>query len=207
MHHIPTREYLRKYIHLIYTLGIAFLFITHNTYLFTILILSLFWMMYYEKYRNTNIYLIGFLRTIGMHHVLRPHEKNELTGATYIVIAGLICYICFNTLISALGFCILGISDTAAALVGQAFNKKTSGKSLIGAGAFFFSTLCIITLACFYLKKSFLFWIISCIAGVLCTFAEFFCTRYGIDDNLAIPLVFAGAFQIIAHTMSPLFML
>ncbi len=70
--------------------------------------------------------------------LIRPKEQNSVTGATYVVLAGLCCRIAFSVPVAAaaMGFIVLG--DTAAALVGRRWGRfKIWDKSLEGSLAFF----------------------------------------------------------------------
>lgn len=118
--------------------------------------------------------------------VLRPQERRDFTGATYILFAGLFCRIAFDvpTAAAGMGFIILG--DTAAALIGRRWGRHKYGdKSYEGSAAFFICA----ALWAVVLPGIPLVW--GLLAAFLATLVE--ATSGLIDDNVSVPLV-AGAF-------------
>lgn len=76
--------------------------------------------------------------------VLRPHEKNKLTGSTYFLTATVITIWLFPKDIAIYCIMILIVSDTLAALVGKRIGKhKIFDKSVEGSSAFFISAFII----------------------------------------------------------------
>jgi dolichol kinase len=72
--------------------------------------------------------------------LIRKHERSELTGASYLLIASLVCVLAFDkpVAVAAIGFLVLG--DTMAAVVGQAWGRmKFFGKTLEGTAVCFAS--------------------------------------------------------------------
>ncbi len=123
----------------------------------------------------------GVLRPL-IGSVIRPKEKNNVTGATYVVLAGLYCRIAFSVPVAAaaMGFIVLG--DTAAALVGRRWGRLRIGeKSLEGSLAFFsVATLWVIVLPTIPLG-----WGIA--AAALATVTEL--SSGYVNDNLSVPLI------------------
>lgn len=115
--------------------------------------------------------------------ILRRHEFKDLTGATYLLFASLLCVAFFEPRIAAASIAFLSIGDTFAALVGMNFGKRKfvrSNKTLEGS------------LACFASCMLFgLWWLRSpwlAITGALAaTVAEL--VDITLDDNIKIPLV------------------
>lgn len=196
-----SKELMRKLIHVSYTSFFAYLFILNPPYLIYYLLITLCWMLVYEHYRHTSFFIRQILQRLGVTYILRDHEHSTWTGATYVVIACVLCKILFNPLTSMLSILILGIGDTAAALIGQNFGTShRHGKSLIGSGAFFISACCIVVCTGYMLKLPLVFYIISIFASIMAMFAERYSSRIDIDDNIAIPLVFGCIF----YTLCPL---
>jgi dolichol kinase len=84
--------------------------------------------------------------------LLRKHEDDEvrkrLTGATNILISGIICILIFPKIIIVNAFAILILSDITSALVGRRFGKKKFfQKSREGAIGFFVAGLVVVLLA------------------------------------------------------------
>lgn len=76
--------------------------------------------------------------------IIREHERFNLLGSTYLLLAALLCVYAFSKPIAvvALGYLIVG--DTAAALVGRRWGRtKILDKSLEGALACFFSCVAV----------------------------------------------------------------
>jgi len=118
--------------------------------------------------------------------LIRPQERRDFTGATYILFAGFFCRMAFDVpaAAAAMGFVILG--DTAAALIGRRWGRHRFGsKSWEGSTAFF---VCAAAWA-IVLPGVPLGWGLA--AAFLATLVE--ATSGLIDDNVSVPLV-SGAF-------------
>ncbi|MCF8103937.1 MAG: hypothetical protein K9K64_00495 [Desulfohalobiaceae bacterium] len=114
---------------------------------------------------------------------LRPEEKTQLTGATYFLIAGLLCILLFDRPIAYTVTAFMIVGDAAAALVGMHFGKirLSSGKSLEGTAACVAACLLFWTL---FPKTGFA---MALTAAFLTGALELFLT--GINDNLAVPVI------------------
>ncbi|MFC1595403.1 diacylglycerol/polyprenol kinase family protein [Gemmatimonadota bacterium] len=127
---------------------------------------------------------------------LRPHERYELTGSTFMGISALVCVILFTVPIAVAALLFLTIGDSAAALVGMRWGRTTllPGKTLEG------------TLAC----------LVSCsIIGIVVPGVPFIAGITGalvastvellgietIDDNFGIPILSALAMWIVASVV------
>ncbi|MCB5259072.1 MAG: phosphatidate cytidylyltransferase [Candidatus Cloacimonetes bacterium] len=129
-----------------------------------------------------------FHRLFGM--ILRKHELNDFTGATYLLVASLLCVAFFDEPIAAASIAFLSIGDTFAALIGINFGKRRflrNGKSLEGS------------LACFASCAIFgLWWLPNpwmAIIGALAATASELC-KIPLDDNIKIPVGSALAMTI-----------
>ncbi|MBS4035082.1 MAG: dolichol kinase [Ignavibacterium sp.] len=114
------------------------------------------------------------------------HEKKNLNGATYVLLAAFLGVLIFPKVIFITAFSILIISDSSAALIGRKFGKiKFLRKSLEGTLAFFISASIVI----FFTPKIGYYgteYIIGLIAAFVGAFVENL--SFGIaDDNISIP--------------------
>ncbi|MCF8109639.1 MAG: hypothetical protein K9J81_11690 [Desulfohalobiaceae bacterium] len=114
---------------------------------------------------------------------LRPAEKNHFTGATYFLIAGLLCLLLFDRSIAYTVTAFMIVGDAAAALVGMHFGRirLSSGKSLEGTAACVAACLLFWTL---FPKTGFA---LALTAALLTGILELIPTR--INDNLAVPVI------------------
>jgi dolichol kinase len=118
--------------------------------------------------------------------VLRPQERRDFTGATYILFAGLFCRVAFSVPAAAAGMVFIILGDTAAALVGRRWGRHKFGhKSYEGSAAFFVCA----AVGAAILPGIPLGWGLA--AALLATLVE--ATSGLIDDNVSVPLV-TGAF-------------
>jgi dolichol kinase len=126
--------------------------------------------------------IFGFL--LRKHET--DHQKRNLNGATYVLIAAFLGVLIFPKVIFITAFSILIISDTSAALIGRKFGKiKFLRKSLEGTLAFFISASIVIffTPKIGYVSTEYL---IGFIAAFIGAFIENI--SFGIaDDNISIP--------------------
>jgi dolichol kinase len=122
--------------------------------------------------------------------LLRKHEISALTGATYLMISSLACFMIFRDSVAILSISYLVVGDSLAALVGRSMGKiKFFTKSLEGAGAGLIGCL-IIGSAIMYLPKTNLS-LLQMIAGAV-TASIIELLPIPLDDNIRIPLA-AGA--------------
>jgi dolichol kinase len=118
--------------------------------------------------------------------LMRRHESNRLCGATYVMMAVVLCIVLFPRPIAIAAMLFLSISDALASLVGLAFGRPWwFDKSLQGSGAFLASAL-VIALLCLPDHR------IAAVAGaVTAMLFEAIPIRIGstkLDDNLLVPL-------------------
>ncbi|PJA26121.1 MAG: hypothetical protein CO189_12545 [candidate division Zixibacteria bacterium CG_4_9_14_3_um_filter_46_8] len=123
-----------------------------------------------------------FLKLIGS--VLREHEANKLSGASYILLSGLIAIIFLDVPNAAavMGFVILG--DIAAALTGRRIGRiKLPGTNKTFEGSLGCLLVCIIVA----MAAPGIRWETGLAGAVTATIAEAYSGR--IDDNLAVAIV------------------
>jgi dolichol kinase len=129
-----------------------------------------------------------FYRWFGW--LLRKHEADEttkrLTGATNILLSGILCMLIFPKIIFVNAFAILILSDITSALVGRRFGRrKFFYKSLEGAFGFFIAALVVVLLAP-KVEGLALEYLIGIVAAAVGAVAESLSVK--IDDNITVPL-------------------
>ena len=127
---------------------------------------------------------------------LRPHEKYELTGSTFMGISALLCVVLFTVPIAVTALLFLTIGDSAAALVGMKWGRTTlvPGKTLEGTLACL-GSCCIIGIAVPG---------VPFIAGIVGALVASTVELLGIgtlDDNFGIPILSALAMWIVASVV------
>lgn len=114
--------------------------------------------------------------------MLRPHEIQKISGASYLLLASTISIYLYPHDIAVMVLLFLVIGDTAAALIGKQYGKTPLwGKSLEGSFACF--------LVCFIIAL-----MVTNFSVELCFFAAFIATLselapLPIDDNFRIPII------------------
>lgn len=182
-------ELIRKLIHLIsLSIPIIYYFIPATTAAIILGILAavaLFMDLgryFFPEFGKIFYKFFGFL--LRKHEI--DHEKKNLNGATYVLLAAFLGVLIFPKVIFITAFSILIISDTSAALIGRKFGKiKFLRKSFEGTLAFFISASIVIffTPKIGYLGTEY---IIGLIAAFIGAFVENL--SFGIaDDNISIP--------------------
>mgnify|MGYP000866491443 FL=1 len=183
-------ETLRKSIHLSsllipfgyrYILGynrrVAFVMLLAALVISLVIEFNRFWQ---RSFRKT------FHRIFGL--ILRKHELKDFTGATYLLVASLLCVAFFDEPIAAVSIAYLSIGDTFAALIGMNFGKHNH-KSMEG------SLACFVSCAIFGLWWQANPW--QAIVGALAaTAAEL--SNVALDDNIKIPLASALAMTLVS---------
>jgi len=128
---------------------------------------------------------------IAFGSLIRDHEHNTLTGATYLVLSSLLCITLFSKTVAVAAISFLVLGDTMAALVGRSFGKKRFfQKSIEGSLACFFSCL-----LCGSLVPQLSFGV-SVVGALVATLVELL--PLPIDDNLRIPLLSGGVMQLLS---------
>jgi len=120
-----------------------------------------------------------FYKLVGI--LLRKHEIDNFTGATYMMITALFCIGVFPNEIAVVSLSFLAIGDTLAALVGIPFGKRklfNTSKSLEGSLACFSG--------CFIFGLFFLNPVVASAGALAATISEF--SRIPVDDNVKIPI-------------------
>lgn len=189
-------EYFRKAIHVLFTSSIVTICYLPRHTAYLLLSITTVIVFIYEKLRHDHTPSKNFIRYIRLHKILRAHEKTQWTGASYVVLATLACYCFFQTTTFALSLLVLGWGDSTAAIIGRHWgHPNANGKSIAGSASFFFIS-CVIIYCCTMFWHTPKLLQAGIIASGAATLAERHSARFGIDDNLSIPIVFACTMEI-----------
>jgi dolichol kinase len=122
--------------------------------------------------------------------MLRRHEIDALTGATYLMVSSLACVLLFRPFIALASICFLVIGDALAAMVGRSYGRtKFFLKSFEGAAAGFAGCLLVGT-GLMFLPFSDLTLSRMVIGAAVAMVIELL--PIPLDDNIRVPLA-AGA--------------
>lgn len=141
-------------------------------------------------------------------NMLREHEKNienkHLSGASYVLLAATASILFFPKIIALIAFTVLVVSDTAAALIGRKYGKhKLLDKSIEGTLAFIVSGIIVVMVVGIgFGNTSGELYAFGTVAVVMAAIVELASKRYGIDDNLSIPLT-VGGIMLVLGLMAP----
>lgn len=127
--------------------------------------------------------------------LFRSEESRRLSGATYVLVAGVLCIALFPKRVAIAVLLIMSVSDALASLVGRRFGTvRLFGKSIEGSLAHAASA-CLIGLAALPAAP------VAAVLGALCaTLVEALPLRLGrhhVDDNLAVPLASGAVITLI----------
>lgn len=141
------------------------------------------------KYKSKFIYN---LYTKFFSYMLREHEydtkKVRVNGASWVLIADVVCIAAFPKLIAITGMLLLSLADSSSAITGRLYAKKhyAENRSYIGSITFFVVSVIIVLLTpkYFYQPKEY---VIGFLAVLGTTIADGL--NLPSDDNLTIPVV------------------
>ena len=124
--------------------------------------------------------------------MIRPREKSNFTGATYILASSILSILIFDKLIAILAIAFIVIGDPAGAIVGRIWGRIRFRNKTLEGSASFFVACCIVALL-----VSGVPWWVKIAGAFIATIVEAF-TIY-IDDNLTVPLISGGLMQLIVN--------
>ncbi|GMV52361.1 MAG: phosphatidate cytidylyltransferase [Ignavibacteria bacterium] len=188
-------ELTRKTIHLTSLLiPILYLRVPHSTgiqILLTMAGISLFIDVLRHYHTGTRAILERYLGAI-----LRTHEKTTtrftLTGATWVLLAAVLSFSLFPTVVAVTIFTVLIVSDSFAALIGRRFPRKPFfDKSVAGTAAFIVSAWCVVTVYALVYSLPFTYYGAGALGAIAAGIAESASVRLKADDNIVIPLSMA----------------
>lgn len=190
------REIRRKSFHLLAGLGIPaiyyiFMLLGQQPLAKWILLAATLSIIVIDVIRLKHMFArIIFLDIFGP--LLRKHEISALTGATYLMISSLACFLLFEDSVAMLAISYLIIGDSLAAIVGRSIGRPLIfGKSLEGTGAGLAGCIVVGT-AIMFLPKVQLSLTQVLLGAVVAMAVELL--PIPLDDNIRIPLA-SGAFM------------
>ena len=126
--------------------------------------------------------------------LLKAEEDRRITGATYMVIGGLIAFLLFDTVVAVSAMLFLALGDPAAALVGRRMpGPRLFGKSPVGTAAFLAVSLLVV--AVLVGSGRFPYHWALLVGGAVAASVEL--APVPPDDNLTIPLAAGGAMHLL----------
>jgi dolichol kinase len=124
--------------------------------------------------------------------IIRPHEKANFTGATYILASSVLTILIFDKSIAILAIAFIVVGDTAGAIVGRIWGRKRYRNKTLEGSASFFVACCIVALLVPGIP-----WWVKIAGAFVATVVEAF-TIY-VDDNLTVPLISGALMQLIVN--------
>lgn len=138
----------------------------------------------------------GFIyRHFGL--IIRPHEKTNFTGATYILASSILTILIFDKPVAILAIAFIVVGDTAGAIVGRLWGRNRYRNKTVEGSASFFVACCLVAL----LVSGIPLWV-KILGALIATIVEAF-TIY-VDDNLTVPLISGALMQIIVNQLAVL---
>jgi len=127
--------------------------------------------------------------------VFRHHEKDNISGAAFLVISCIICFSAFNYWVAVLALFMTVFGDLFAALFGKVFGKTKlhNNKTVIGTSAGFAANFAVGALTI----PGFL--IVTLPMALVATITELLTNK--LDDNLTVPLFSGFMGQMIVFYM------
>ena len=124
--------------------------------------------------------------------IIRPHEKDNFTGATYILVSSVLSILIFDRAVAVLAIAFIVIGDTAGAIVGRLWGRVWFRNKTIEGSISFFAACCIISLPVTGIPL----WV-RFTGAFAATIVEALTVR--IDDNLTVPLISGVLMQLIVN--------
>jgi dolichol kinase len=182
-------EVRRKIFHLYsLILPLSYIFISKiSMCIFLVLLAGI--TLYIDTSRHYNEKIKGFVEKIFGQY-LRSKERTggfNLSGASYMALGLLTSCLFFSKGLAITSWLVLIISDCLAALIGMKFGTPlANGKSLVGSGVFFASSVLISLVTYFFINYNTSFLVILLSSGAVAA-VEFYSDKIKIDDNFTIP--------------------
>ena len=144
----------------------------------------------YMRFKNQKIHDIF---TKFFRNILRPHELEErkLCGVSFVALSASLNFLIFPKEIAVIGFTILVISDSLAAIIGKSIvSQPFYEKSFAGSTAFFISAVAVVIILGIYFDVKFLFYFFGFLCALFVAVLEARPSIFKIDDNFLIPTAF-----------------
>lgn len=130
-----------------------------------------------------------------MGNLFRREESRRLSGATYVLLAGVLCVWLFPKRVAIVALFIMSVSDTLASLIGRRCGRTPLlGKSLEGSAAHLLSGVVVGLLA---LPAYPLVAVLGALTATVIEAAPLRIGRHHVDDNLAVPLTCGAAMTLL----------
>lgn len=190
-----TKEVFRKLFHIssILILPVAYIFLTKHQMLMIVVPFCL--LVIATDYFRHRVHFIGVIFNKIFGNLLREKEseENSWTGSSYMAISALLVFVISPKIVAICAFSILAISDGLAALVGKRIvSKPFFEKSVAGSIAFGVSAFIILITCGILTNQTFGYYLFGIFAVCATTIIEARPSFFNVDDNLTIPLMFAG---------------
>lgn len=189
-----SHEIRRKLFHLLIAILPISYFFFSKTFLLLILVPICGFIVLFDHLRHKN----DKIKQIFNHFfdkMLRDHERNSYTAATFFSIGAIITFSLFSKVTAINAFLILAISDSSAAIFGKKIiSRNFFEKSLAGSIAFFVSAVLIVTITGIIFNESMFYYVFAIIAALVCTIIEARPSLLNFNDNLTIPVSYSLAF-------------
>jgi dolichol kinase len=122
--------------------------------------------------------------------LLRPRESKSFSGATTIILAGLLVYSFYDVKVASASMVIIVIGDIFAALIGRRFGRiRVFSKTIEGTLAFIITTAIAVQ---FIPGLGSRIAFIGCLVGAIIELLPL-----PIDDNITVPMVAGGFMQLV----------
>lgn len=127
--------------------------------------------------------------------MFRKHEKDNISGAVFLVVSCIICFAAFDYWIAVVALFMTVFGDLFASLFGKAFGKTViyNSKTYIGTLA---GLLANVAIGVLILPE--VVWLVVTM-GFVATFTELMTNK--MDDNLTVPLFAGFAGQMLVYIM------
>lgn len=156
---------------------------------------ALFFVLLFEIFRKRRGQLsLTLNRMFGS--VIRPQENAsfKLTGAPFVLAAGILLCLLFPPAVAATALAIALLGDTTAALIGRRYGWTRIGtKSLQGSIAFFAAGMAAVGCIAWATQQPSVFILSGAAAAFAAAVTELYARVMLLDDNLTVPLAAAVA--------------
>jgi dolichol kinase len=126
-------------------------------------------------------------RWFGM--MIRPHEQQAFTGATFILSSSMIAILVFDKVIAILAISYIVVGDTASAIVGRMWGKIRYRNKTLEGSLSFLTSCCLVAFAVPGMEIG-----VKIGGALVATVVEAFTVF--IDDNLTVPLICGAVMQL-----------
>lgn len=183
-------ELYRKGIHLTSLIIPAGFIILNTRAVLTCLMGSLLFFAIFDILRFFGTDSIKRFMGLNFGFLLRPREKKSFSGATTIILAGLLVYTFYDVRVAAASMVIIVIGDAFAALIGRSFGRiRVFSKTIEGTLAFIISTaIAVQFIPGLGSRIAFIGVLVGAVVELL---------PLPIDDNITVPMVAGGFMQLI----------